>query len=316
MQYSWIIFILLIGVVMILVARRFNYFGLRKYRLGFCQIHGDLPWRLLFDQELREEASKHPELTVLYTNSLFSVEKQIADLESFIRQKVDLIFLSPQNAAALVPVVEKARVAGIPVILLDREVDTEQYAAYIGVDHYGIGQAVGTFAVNLLKGRGGIAEIRGFKEDPTAGQHFGFYDVVKNYPNIRIVHESEGKWEEEESRKIMEGLLASGEKIDLVYAHDDTMALGAWEAARAAGREKEIKFLGVNADPGPQGGCQAVVDGKLEATFLYPTPGAEAVKQALLLLKGREIPKKITLPTIAVIKDFAPQYANRHRPPA
>ena len=219
------------------------------------------------------------------------------------------------DPVVLLPVVEKARAAGIPVILLDRVVNTDKYAAYIGVDHYGIGQAAGTFAVNLLKGKGNIVEIWGFKESPTAGQHFGFYDVIKTNPNFRIIHESEGKWEAEESRKIMEGLLSSGEKIDLVYAHDDTMALGAWEAARAAGREKEIKFLGVNADPGPQGGCQAVVDGKLEATFLYPTPGAEAVKQAVLLFKGREIPKKITLPTIAVIKDFALQYANRHRPP-
>jgi ribose transport system substrate-binding protein len=316
MHTLWIIILSVISVaflalVILLPRRQTKPFRPHKFRIGFSQYNNTLPWRRLFDQELLAEAARHPEIELLYADGQFSAEKQIADLESFIAQKMNLILLSPSDADKLVPVVEKAYRAGIPLLLLDRDVHTEKFTSYIGADNFEIGQAAGGFAADLLRGKGSIVEIWGRKEPTTSGRHEGFLRVIQQFPGLRIIAEEEGIWEEEEARKIMERILAANPQVDLVYAHDDPMALGAWAAAQAAGRVKEIKFIGVDAEPGPAGGCQAVADGKLEATFLYPTPGVAGIKVALKVLNGETVAKRITLPTVAVLRDFARQYADR-----
>ena len=104
----------------------------------------------------------------------------------------------------------------------------------------------------------------------------------------------------------MESALAAHESIDLVYAHNDPMAMGAYLAARAKGREKEIKFIGIDALPGLDGGKQMVADGKLAATFVYPTGGRESVEVAAKILAGQSVPHKIVLPTEMITRENAP----------
>jgi ribose transport system substrate-binding protein len=121
------------------------------------------------------------------------------------------------------------------------------------------------------------------------------HDAIAPHPGLRIIHAPVANWLREEAMAQMEMALAAHPRIDLVYAHNDPMAVGAWLAARAKGRERETKFIGIDALPGLDGGRQAVADGKLEATFVYPTGGREAVELAARILKGESVPHRVVL---------------------
>jgi ribose transport system substrate-binding protein len=132
-------------------------------------------------------------------------------------------------------------------------------------------------------------------------------EVIAKYPGITIIHDPVANWLREEAMAQMEMALAAHPRIDLVYAHNDPMAVGAWLAARAKNREKEMTFVGIDALPGLDGGRQAVADGKLDATFVYPTGGKEAVELAAQILAGGKVPKNVVLPTAIVTRETTKQ---------
>jgi ribose transport system substrate-binding protein len=129
--------------------------------------------------------------------------------------------------------------------------------------------------------------------------------VIAEHPDIQIIHDPVANWLREEAMAQMEMALAANPHIDLVYAHNDPMAIGAWLAAKAKGRDKEMNFIGIDALPGLDGGRQAVADGKLDATFVYPTGGREAVELAARVLAGERVPHKVVLPTEKIIRENA-----------
>ncbi len=132
---------------------------------------------------------------------------------------------------------------------------------------------------------------------PGQDRHQGFLEGLEldTHPGLQIVFSGEMEWLEPNARREMESALATQPGIDAVYAHNDPGAHGAWLAARAAGRADEMMFVGIDALP--QEGQQYVAQGILNATFLYPTGGAEAIDTALKILHGEEVPKRITLGT-------------------
>jgi len=285
----------------------------KKWKIGFSQCTVTEPWRVLFNQQLKEEAGKHDDLIELFVeDAQDKTENQVAQMESFIVQGMDAILISPKEAAGLTAVVEKATAAGIPVIVLDRDVNTDDYACFIGADNLEIGKAAGEFAVKALGGigqaKGGVVEIwGGMGSTPARERHDGFHVFVDEEEGITmLVDRQDGDWKQDKAYTIMENALRVHEKIDLVYAHNDPMAYGAFLAAKAAGREKEMLFLGI--DGIPEEGCTWVRNGELTATFLYPPPGAEGIKTALKILKGEQVEKKITLLTATVTQENADQY--------
>src|SRR6185436_6347289 len=188
--------------------------------------------------------------------------------------------------------------AGIPVIVLDRAVLGDKYTCFIGADNVKIGKAAGDWIKQKLGGKGKVVELKGLMTSiPGQDRHNGFRAGI-NLENalgsqIEVIFEADMKWLEPDARKEMESALARFDKIDLVYAHNDPGAHGAYLAAKAAGREKEIKFVGIDALP--QEGVAYVTQGILDATFQYPTGGAEAIDTALKIFKGEAVPKKIVL---------------------
>jgi ribose transport system substrate-binding protein len=198
-------------------------------------------------------------------------------------------------------VVEKATAAGIPVIVLDRGVATDQYRQFIGGDNEKIGRLAGTYARGLLGGegqaRGKIVEIwGGMGSTPAQERHRGFAEVLEAEAGVEwLVERQDGDWKQNKAYDIMSTALKAHPEIDLVYAHNDPMAFGAYLAAKDAGREKEIRLLGIDAIP--EEGGEWVRQGYLTATFVYETPGAKAIQQAVRLLAGEEIPRQITLET-------------------
>jgi ABC-type sugar transport system substrate-binding protein len=228
-------------------------------------------------------------------------EKQIKDIQYFIDKKVDILVVSPNESAPVTPIVEKAFDLGIPVIVTDRKVLSEKYNAYIGPDNYEIGKLAGDYVVKYLNGNGNIVEIKGTAgSTPAIERHEGFMSIVRNYPEIKIIFQDDAVFLKSLGKKKMQEALKKHSKIDLVFAHNDRMAQGAYIAAQEMGREKKIRFVGIDAVPGY--GIDQVIDGTLDVTFMNPTGGDKIIQLALDILNHNEFPTEITLPTNIVDK--------------
>ncbi len=253
--------------------------------------------------EVAEAAKAFPDLEIVYADAQQDNAKQVADVENFLRQKIDLLIISPNEAKPLTGIVKRAFESKIPVIVLDREIEGETYTTFIGADNRAIGKAAGEFAAELLGGKGAVVEIKGLPgSTPARDRSEGFREAIATFPEIHIVHDPVANWLREEAMAQMESALSAQTTIDLVYAHNDPMAVGAYLAAKAKGREGAIKFVGIDGLPGLDGGRQAVLDGKLVATFVYPTGGKEAVEAADKILRGESVPHRVTLATERITK--------------
>ncbi len=282
-----------------------------KWTIGFSQVTTLEPWRVQFNKDIKAEAAKHPDITLIVTDGEDKTEKQVADVENLIRQEVQALLISPKESAGLTPVVQKAIDAKIPVIVLDRNVDTKDIAQFVGGDNVVIGRAAGDHAVKLLggpgKAKGNVVEIwGGLGTQASHDRSNGFHEKTDKESGIKyLLDKQSGDWKQSAAYDIMSTALRNNEDITLVYGHNDPMAYGAYLAAKDAGREKKILFLGV--DGLPNEGVEWVNKGELAATFLYPTPGAEGLRQAIKLLNGEKIEKTIVLPTMTITKDNAPE---------
>jgi ribose transport system substrate-binding protein len=281
----------------------------KKYKFGFSQVTTVEPWRVQFNKDTIKEAALHPEIELIVTDGQDKTEKQVADVENLIQQGVDILLISPKESAGLTGVVLKAIDAKIPVIVLDRNVETDKYAQFIGGDNVVIGREVGKTAVELLGGagsaKGNLVELwGGMGTQASHDRHDGFAEFASKEAGIKsLLQPMDCDWKQQKAYEVMATALKSFDHIDIVYGHNDPMAYGAYLAAKDAGREKEMKFLGV--DGLPDEGVTWVSKGQLTATFLYPTPGAEGVRQGLKILKGETIEKKIVLATLRIDKSNA-----------
>ena len=272
-----------------------------KWTIGMSQCNLGEPWRVQMNADLRKAAEAHPEIRVIFKDAQNDNLRQSAHLDEFVRAGVNLIIVSPKEAAPLTKPVSDAFRHGIPVIVLDRRVLGTDYTCFIGADNKKIGRAAGRWIAKLLGGKGKIVELKGLMTStPGQDRNSGFREGIKGSA-ISVVFEADMKWLEPNARKEMESALARFDKIDLVYAHNDPGAHGSYLAARAAGREAEIKFVGIDALP--HEGQMYVRQGVLSASFEYPTGGAEAITTALSILNGKTVPKEITLSSRFFTKD-------------
>ncbi len=280
-----------------------------KHLIGFSQCNLGEPWRVSMNADVAAAAKGFPDIEVAYADAQQDNAKQVADVENFLRQKIDLLIISPNEAKPLTPIVRKVYEQGIPVIVLDRAIEGDTYTTFIGADNREIGKAAGEFIAKILNGKGEVVEIKGLPGSPPARDRSeGFREAIAGFPDIHIVHDPVANWLREEAMAQMESALSAHEKIDLVYAHNDPMAMGAFLAAKAKGRDGQMLFVGIDALPGLDGGRQAVADGKLSATFIYPTGGREAIDVAEKIFRGEKVPKKIVLPTAMITKENVQQY--------
>jgi ribose transport system substrate-binding protein len=267
--------------------------GKKTYTIGMSQCNLGEPWRVQMNADVKAAGEKHAELKLVFKDAQNDTLKQRAHIEEFVSARVDLIIVSPKEAQPLTEPVAKAVEAGIPVIVLDRRVLGDKYTCFIGADNKLIGRKAGEWIAKQLGGKGKVVELKGLMTStPGQDRHSGFREALAD-SGIEVVFEADMKWLEPEARKEMESALARFEQIDLVYAHNDPGAHGAWLAANAAGRAKNIRFVGIDALP--HEGVMYVKQGLLAATFQYPTGGAEAIDAALKILRGEKVPKEITL---------------------
>jgi ribose transport system substrate-binding protein len=263
--------------------------------IGMSQCNLGEPWRVQMNQDIRTEADLHPEIRVIFKDAQNDSLRQRSHIEEYVSAGVDAIIVSPKEAAPLTPPIAAAYERDIPVIVLDRRVLGDRYTCFIGADNKSIGRAAGEWIVGRLGGKGRVVELKGLMTStPGQDRHTGFREGIRG-SEIEIVFEADMKWLEPDARKEMESALARFDRIDLVYAHNDPGARGAYLAARAANREKSMIFVGIDALP--YEGQAYVRQGILEASFEYPTGGKEAVLAVLDILKGRSVDKEIVLPS-------------------
>jgi ribose transport system substrate-binding protein len=274
-----------------------------KHLIGFSQANLGEPWRVAMNAEVEARARDFPGLEIVYADAQQDNAKQVADVENFLRQKVDLLIISPNEATPLTPIVKRAFESGVPVIVLDREIEGDTYTTFIGANNRDIGKAAGEYVGELLAGQGNVVEIKGLPgSTPARDRSEGFREAIAAFPGIAIVHDPVANWLREEAMAQMESALAANARIDLVYAHNDPMAVGAYLAAKAKGRDTAIRFIGIDGLPGLDGGKQSVADGVLAATFVYPTGGREAVEIADRILRKETVPHRIQLKSERITK--------------
>ena len=214
---------------------------------------------------------------------------------------VDLLIISANEAAPMTPIVEEAYQRGIPVILVDRKILSDKYTAYIGADNYEIGRSVGNYIASRLEGKGNVVELTGLSgSTPAMERHQGFMAAISKFPDIKLIDKADAAWERGPAEIEMDSMLRHHPKIDAVYAHNDRIAPGAYQAAKKAGREKEMIFVGIDALPGKGNGLELVLDSVLDATFIYPTNGDKVMQLAMNILEKRPYPKETVMNTAVV----------------
>ncbi|SMF12872.1 ribose transport system substrate-binding protein [Xaviernesmea oryzae] len=275
----------------------------KKCKIGFSQGTMNHPWRVAMTEGNRKWAAEHlPNVDLVITDGQNSSAKQVSDVESLLAQNIDVLMISPLTEQALTPVVKDAMAAGIPVIALDRKVNTD-VTTYITAQNEPIARQAGEFFVDKLAGKGNIIQIEGTAGASSAVERKrGFEEVIATHPDMKIVATQNADYLRENAAKFMEDVLQrfGPGQINGVYAHNDEMALGAIKAIEAAGRQKEIMVTGLD---GQNNAIQAVADGKLFATFTFPYVAPEGVEYAYLACIGKPMKGDVTLNSATITID-------------
>ncbi len=273
----------------------------KRFTIAFSQPTTKDAWRKAMLQEMERELTFHPDIRFIVTDAQNSNEFQIRQIDSLVQLDIDLLIVSPNESKPLTNSIEKVFEKNIPVIVIDREINSSQFTAYIGADNSEIGKIAGQYAANALDGTGNVLEIWGLSgSSPAIERHSGFTEVIDRYEGIKIMHSVDGGWRKNIAQAALQESDIDFSSIDLIYAHNDVMALAAHQFLREINYDKKIKILGVDGLPGPDGGIQMVVDGILDATFLYPTGGEEAIKTSLAILEGQFVAKNTRLETSVI----------------
>lgn len=267
------------------------------YTIAVSQCSED-DWRAQMNKEILREALFYPGVNIEVYQAHDDNVLQIQDIESLIKKKVDLLIVAPNEAEAITPVIEKVYDAGIPVILVDRKINSEKYTAYVGADNYEIGRRAGEYIADRLKGKGRVIEIAGLKgSTPAVERHRGMVEALKAAPDVQVIASVEAGWFQQKAGEVMDSLLDVYPQVDLVFAQNDRMAIGAYEKARQKKRAGQIAFVGVDA---VTDGVESVAGGRLDATFIYPTGGDKVMQVAMAILRGEPYQRENILSTALV----------------
>lgn len=264
-------------------------------------------WRKAMMLDMQVKASDYPGMTLDVKDADEDNDTQIKQIRELIKKRVDLIIISANESEPITTAAVEAYRAGIPTIIIDRKIYSEEYTTFIGADNYEIGRAAGLFVNSLLKKeKTTIVEVWGREGSSSAlDRHNGFSDALIHNNNV-TVKTVYGRWHRDEA-KVNIAALGSFENIDIVYAHNDPMALAAREAIMEVDPQaaERIKFIGIDALPGKGKGIEAVRDGYLTASFVYPTGGSTAIKVAWQILNGMPVSKHYALTSALIDKDNA-----------
>lgn len=270
----------------------------KPYKIGVSQCSAD-DWRQKMNEEIEREIISHEDATVEIRSADDDNARQMADIRYFVDNGFDIIIVSPNEAAALTPTIKEVYGKGIPVIIFDRNIIGDSYTARIGVDDEGIGRSAAHYALHLLGDGAKALEIEGLPgSTPAENRHKGFASEFMAGGG-EIVASAPADWNQEDAEAIADSLLRRHPDVNLVFAHNDRMAIGASEVAKRLGMRDRIKVIGIDAAPNI--GIKAVADSVIDATFLYPTEGHRLIQTALSILKGEDYRREVQLPASSAV---------------
>jgi galactofuranose transport system substrate-binding protein len=273
-----------------------------KLVIGFSQVGAESEWRTANTKSM-QEAIKAAGHEIKFSDAQQKQENQIKAIRSFIAQKVDAIVFSPVVETGFETVLKEAKDAGIPVFLSDRAVDIEDdslWVTFLGSDFVEEGRKAANWLVEEtadVEGDVNIVELQGtVGSAPAIDRKEGFEEVIADHPNLKITKSQTGDFTRAKGKEVMEAFLKSdGENIDVLYSHNDDMAIGAIQAIEEYGLEpgKDIKIIGVDA---VRGAFEAMADGKMNVTIeCNPMFGPQMVELIEAHLAGEEIPKRVAV---------------------
>lgn len=285
--------ILAIAIMIILSGCHEN----KVYKIGVSQCSQD-DWRNKMNEEINREMMFHEDAVVEIRSANDNNEKQISDIKYFADNDFDILIVSPNEANALTGVIKDVYEKGMPVIIFDRNINDDSYTARIGADDIGLGRQAGEYAVHLTGHGGKAIEIFGLPgSTPAEDRHKGFVAEFTGKGG-EIVASAPGNWNQEDAVAVVDSMLREHPETQLIYAHNDRMAIGASEVARRMGR-KDIRIIGTDA--APEIGIRAVADSVIDATFLYPTEGYRLIRTALAILKKQPYDKETIIPASSAV---------------
>lgn len=277
-----------------------------KFVIGVSQCSDD-EWRSKMNNEmLRESALYDGRVEVEIRTANDNTDQQKEDIEYFTEKKVDVLVVAPNEAAPLTPVVEKAFDSGIPVIIVDRKVLSDKYSAFIGADNYEIGKTAGEYVVSVLRGEGMVLELTGLQSSsPAFDRHLGFLEALEKAPDVKLLASVDAGWRRLDAEYKTDSVLTNFPHVDIIFSQNDRMAIGARNAAKKNARNDIKSFVGIDALPGKDMGIDLVLNGELDATFVYPTGGDKVIQIAMDLLQNKPVQREIILNTALVDKTNA-----------
>jgi len=291
----------------------------KEIKIGFSQTCFNHPWRVAMNDAAKAEADRHPNVKLIVTDGNCDVVKQSSDVADLLTQGIDALIISPFESDGLKNAVDRAMEAGIPVITLDRDANTNK-TLFIGQSNYAIGAQVAEVLVNDLNGKGNIVEIQGVLGTSAATErHEGFMSVIEKYPDIKVLATGDGQFLRDPAYKLMTDWLTAFKEIDAVYSHAEESAWGAIKAIESAGRQGDgIRQYTIDAS---NQGFRSVQSGEFAADGNYSAfIGDIGVRAALYLLMGKTIPDtqsyeygtKLELPELPVVtKDNVDQWIGK-----
>lgn len=276
----------------------------KKYVIGVSQCSEDI-WRNKLNDELLMETYQHKDVELLFASAKDNDKLQTEQIEKFIERGVDLLIISPNQVHSITPVIAKAYDKGIPVILFDRKTDSQKYTAFIGADNVKVGKTIGEFIAKTLHGEGKVIEIKGLdNSSPAIDRHKGFVQALSRYPDIQLKRTLSGEWTKESGYKSIKSAIADAKDCNIIWGQNDRMAEGAQRAMAEAGVHN-VQYVGTDALPSKGGGIEAVHNGKLLASYIYPTRGDMVMQLAMRILKKQPFHRDNYLKGALVTKDNA-----------
>lgn len=264
---------------------------------------------------MEEAASKlGDEFEVIFYDGKYDANIQMGQMENLITQGVDAIVLMAVDREAAKPMVQSAHDAGIPVISVNRKLANQELAvSYVGSDDIQAGEIQMKAMAEALGGKGNIVVLHGsYGHEPQIRRYKGYENILKDYPDIKIVAEDTANWYRDQGMTVMENWLQSDLKIDAVAAHNDEMAIGAAIAAEDAGVLDKLVIAGIDATPEA---VEFVKSGKLNFTVFQDAKGQgrTSVEVAAKVAKGEKVEKEYIIPFELVTPDKADEYLKRYQ---
>jgi signal transduction histidine kinase/DNA-binding response OmpR family regulator len=273
----------------------------KKFRIGFSQCTMVNKFRQTMLKEMERELSFHPQINFIFKDANGSTARQIEQIQELIDQKSDIIIISPNEAAPISPIVDKAFAAGIKIIIVDRRTTSANYTAYVGASNYEVGKNAAIFTNAAFKGTVKILEVSDIPgSSADIDRHKGFTEFLNHHPSLEYRGKVYEEGDENPSGEKLTQFLQSDSNINLIFAQNDRLAFSAYKVCKKMGLDKKIKIIGVDGLPDENGGIDLVDKKILAATILYPTGGEEAIVTALKVATNNPYQKENLLVTTII----------------